>query len=119
MRSSVNLRAYGQRDPLTEYKREGLQLFKDMEFAIGQEILKIIPQIQPNQVFFNEPIKMVEAREGAESLTKETVSSTEAVRTPDGEKVGRNDPCFCGSGKKYKSCGLVNSEEHQKFSAKL
>jgi preprotein translocase subunit SecA len=114
MRSSVNLRAYGQRDPLTEYKKEGLQLFKDMEFAIGQEIIKIIPQIQPNQVFFNEPVKMVEAREGAESLTKETVVS-DSTRTPDGEKIGRNDPCFCGSGKKYKACGLINSEEHQKL----
>ncbi len=116
MRSSVNLRAYGQRDPLTEYKKEGLQLFKDMEFAIGQEILKIIPQIQPNQVFFNEPVKMVETREGAGSLTKETVSS-EPARTPDGEKIGRNDPCFCGSGKKFKKCGELNTEEHQKLLA--
>jgi preprotein translocase subunit SecA len=112
MRSSVNLRAYGQRDPLTEYKKEGLQLFKDMEFAIGQEIIKIIPQIQPNQVFFNQPVKMVEAREGAESLTKENVVS-DSTRTPDGEKIGRNDPCFCGSGKKYKKCGELNTEEHQ------
>ncbi len=114
MRSSVNLRAYGQRDPLTEYKKEGLQLFKDMEFAIGQEILKIIPQIVPNQVFFNEPVKMVEAREGAESLTKESVPVVEKERGPDGEKIGRNDPCPCGSGKKYKSCGLIDTEEHQK-----
>ncbi len=117
MRSSVNLRAYGQRDPLTEYKKEGLQLFKDMEFAIGQEIVKIIPQIQPNQVFFNEPVKMVEAREGAESLTKETVVS-DSARTLDGEKIGRNDPCFCGSGKKYKKCGELNTEEHQSLMTK-
>ena len=119
MRSSVNLRAYGQRDPLVEYKKEGLKLFKDMEFSIGQEILKIIPQIVPNQAFFNEPVKMVETREGAESLTKETVSvQADKDRSPTGEKVGRNDPCFCGSGKKFKKCGELNTEEHQKLMAK-
>ena len=106
MRSSVNLRAYGQRDPLVEYKREGLQLFKSMEIAIQEEILKLIPQIQISGVAFDAPAKLIETREGAEALTKEgpIVSSREAPRTAEGEKIGRNDPCFCGSGKKYKHC---------------
>ena len=115
MRSSVNLRAYGQRDPLVEYKREGLQLFKTMEVAIGQEILKLIPQIQPSVNFFNAPIKLTETREDAGSLTAEAPKASESPRTPDGEKVGRNDPCFCGSGKKYKKCGELNTDEHQKW----
>lgn len=114
MRSSVNLRAYGQRDPLVEYKREGLQLFKNMEFAIGQEVIKLIPQIQPAAKFFNEPLKLTETREDAEVLTTETKKAVVAERSPEGEKIGRNDPCPCGSGKKYKSCGLVNSEEHER-----
>ncbi len=117
MRSSVNLRAYGQRDPLIEYKKEGLKLFKDMEFSIGQEILKIIPQIVPNQNFFNEPVKMVETREDAKDLTKESVPVVEKERGPSGEKVGRNDPCPCGSGKKYKACGLIGTEEHNRLVA--
>lgn len=119
MRSSVNLRAYGQRDPLVEYKREGLRLFKEMEFSIGNEIVKLIPQIQANIKFGDEQVKLTETLEGAQSLTKESQVSSETPKTPDGEKIGRNDPCFCGSGKKYKSCGLINSEEHQKNISKL
>ncbi len=105
MRASVNLRAYGQRDPLVEYKREGLQMFKNMEISIAEEILKLLPQIKPNEVFFNAPVKLTETLQGAEGLTAEPVKASEAsARTPEGEKIGRNDPCFCGSGKKYKHC---------------
>ncbi len=104
MRSSVNLRAYGQRDPLIEYKREGLKLFKEMEFAIGQEILKLIPQIQPTAKFFNEQVKLTETMEDATALTTEATKASESHRAPDGHKIGRNDPCYCGSGKKYKNC---------------
>jgi preprotein translocase subunit SecA len=112
MRSSVNLRAYGQRDPLVEYKREGLQMFKNMEVSIGQEILKLIPQIVPKKSFYSEEVKLTEGMEGDRNETK-NIKSPEN-KSPEGEKIGRNDPCFCGSGKKYKSCGLINSEEHQK-----
>jgi len=108
MRSSVNLRAYGQRDPLVEYKREGLRLFKDMEASIEQEILKLIPQIQSNQIFVDAPQKLQETLEGAQDLTSES----KPVVT--GDKIGRNDPCPCGSGKKWKKCGELNTEEHQK-----
>jgi preprotein translocase subunit SecA len=120
MRSSVNLRAYGQRDPLVEYKREGLQLFKNMQISINMEILKLIPQIQSNAVFVDAPVKLTETRDNADALTVEVPQSsqTQAVRTPDGEKVGRNDPCPCGSGKKFKKCGELNTEEHQKLIAK-
>jgi preprotein translocase subunit SecA len=115
MRSSVNLRAYGQRDPLVEYKREGLQLFKSMENAIGQEVLKLIPQIVPSIKFSDEPVKLVEGMEGTQESVSVTSKTKKAPRTPDGQKIGRNDPCFCGSGKKYKKCGELNTEEHQKM----
>lgn len=115
MRSSVNLRAYGQRDPLVEYKREGLKLFKDMEFSIGNEIVKLIPQVQVNIKFSDEQVKLTETLEGAKALTSETVASSATKKSIDGEKIGRNDPCFCGSGKKYKACGLVDTEEHKKL----
>lgn len=110
MRSSVSLRGYGQRDPLVEYKREGLKLFKDMEAAIQDEILKLIPQIKEEKAFFTEKVKLTEKME--EETLEAGVSKAET--NPTGEKIGRNDPCFCGSGKKYKNCGLINSEEHQK-----
>lgn len=116
MRSSVNLRAYGQRDPLVEYKREGLKLFKEMEISIALEILKLIPQIKPAEVFFDAPVNLKEVKDNAGSLTEERqVSSASTARTSDGEKVGRNDLCFCGSGKKFKKCGELNTEEHQKL----
>ena len=72
MRSSVNLRAYGQRDPLVEYKKEGLILFKNMEFSIRQEILKLIPQIQSAVKFYNAPVKLIETRENAEEITAQS-----------------------------------------------
>lgn len=116
MRSSVNLRAYGQRDPLVEYKREGLRLFKEMGVSVANEIIKLIPQIRSNEMFFNEPIKLKEIKDNSSALTGEVVSSNSvSVKNEDGDKVGRNDPCPCGSGKKYKKCGEINTEEHQKM----
>lgn len=103
MRSSVNLRAYGQRDPLVEYKREGLRLFKEMEFSVEQQILKLVPQIQNIDALPKENIKLQEIQEGAENLTSEKQVSVDN-RDQSGKKIGRNDPCYCGSGKKYKHC---------------
>lgn len=119
MRSSVNLRAYGQRDPLVEYKREGLQLFKSMEIAIGQEVLKLIPQIEAQKVFIEET-KPSEIKElgGSSNASDSAPTSNSTALTPTGEKIGRNDLCFCGSGKKYKKCGELNTEEHQKLTQK-
>ncbi|MEY4602088.1 MAG: hypothetical protein RL292_29 [Candidatus Parcubacteria bacterium] len=117
MRSSVNLRAYGQRDPLTEYKREGLRLFKEMEESIESQILRIIPQIQVNTVLATETPELRETREGAEALTTEKAVS--AAYT--GDEVGRNDPCPCGAVNpetgevyKYKKCGMINAPHHKK-----
>jgi len=109
MRSSVNLRAYGQRDPLTEYKREGLKLFKDMEFSIGLEILKMIPQIQTVQIRMEAPVKIVENLASGSATTSAVANNIVKVAdirhdTPDGKKIGRNDPCWCGSNKKFKHC---------------
>ncbi len=115
MRSSVNLRAYGQRDPLVEYKKEGLRLFKEMELSIGLEIIKLLMQISESQnIQTNTPVQLVETREGADELTAERTVSTD-TRTPTGEKIGRNDPCFCGSGKKYKKCGEIGTDEHNRL----
>ncbi len=117
MRSSVNLRAYGQRDPLTEYKREGLRLFKEMEVSIDSQILRIIPQIQMNTVFATENTELREAQEGAALLTSEKAISVGA----SSDEVGRNDPCPCGAVNpetgevyKYKKCGMINAPHHKK-----
>jgi len=84
LRGSVNLRAYGQRDPLVEYRRDGLRLFKNME-ARYEEIVKKT-RTSPAEA---EGHRVFEARQ--HSVTEEM-------------KAGRNDPCPCGSGKKFKKC---------------
>ena len=98
LRGSVNLRAYGQRDPLVEYRKEGTRIYKEMEVMLTARVLELI-----------------------EGLTREHITATPppnapvaAAPIPEGG-IGRNDPCPCGSGKKWKNCGLKNTEEHQKF----
>ncbi len=98
LRSSVNLRAYGQRDPLVEYKREGLRLFRDLEEGFLAHIANIVPNIAM-VAMPSAPQKIVESRE----VDTGTLQSTGTVIS-SAPKVGRNDPCPCGSGKKYKKC---------------
>jgi len=90
MRSSVRLRAYGQRDPLVEYKNESLKMFRQLENAINNLIAEMALKIgsQPSIV-------------GNQS---KNIRNSELEIRNSSEKVGRNDPCPCGSGKKYKKC---------------
>ncbi|MDE2188729.1 MAG: preprotein translocase subunit SecA [Patescibacteria group bacterium] len=114
-RSSVNLRAYGQRDPLVEYKREGLRLFKEMQAAIDAKIIELLPHVAGGIITTPQP-KLQEVRTDAETIT----GSGGPTSTPTSDlrnDVGRNEPCPCGSGKKFKNCGLKNTAEHQKMMA--
>jgi len=108
-KSSVNLRAYGQREPLIEYKKEGLRLFKEMEINFKEKVVSLIGTInigerEDNQ---NAEDEIVEPRpelilsSSGENEAQGTIRRTE-------EKIGRNDPCTCGSGKKYKNCHGLN-----------
>ena len=102
LRQSVNLRAYGQRDPLVEYKREGLRLFRDLEEGFLTQIAHAVPNIAM-VAMPSAPRKVIEGREGEIEASKEASKSIGTVMS-SGPKVGRNDPCPCGSGKKYKRC---------------
>ncbi len=117
MRSSVKLRAYGQRDPLVEYKREGLKLFRELEWTLANQIAVILPNVGAG--FKQErPVQAVEIKEAIAAFSKPSEESGENVRSSTSNKiaistssapnpysgVGRNDPCPCGSGKKYKKC---------------
>jgi preprotein translocase subunit SecA len=109
LRNSVNLRAYGQRDPLVEYKKEGLRMFKGLEASLRAELITFVENIDG---FFatqqaqarNTFTQVIPSVEGAASV---------AVGAGHSQKIGRNDPCSCGSGKKWKKCGEPNTEEHQ------
>lgn len=107
LRSSVNLRAYGQRDPLVEYKKEGLRLFKQMEESIASTIEENLKKLAEVQNF----APATDIQKQALRIT-ENNSSQLSINIREGEKqykgVGRNDPCPCGSGKKFKKChGLI------------
>ncbi|MFZ2038548.1 MAG: preprotein translocase subunit SecA [Minisyncoccia bacterium] len=105
LRGSVNLRAYGQRDPLVEYKREGLIMFKEMQLSITAEVEKLIPHIGAG-AFAQAEQKLREVKEQAMEISGVTKNADENTRIQNSNvnKVGRNDHCPCGSGKKYKHC---------------
>jgi len=117
LRTGIGLRGYGQRDPLVEYKREAYRMFTELLSIIRKEIAYSIFKIAPaqalaerlgasrNQLILSGPAK--EMQKGLSGLASEggpkEATVTDAAH-PDGHKVGRNDPCPCGSGKKYKKC---------------
>ncbi|MCW9054557.1 MAG: preprotein translocase subunit SecA [Candidatus Pacebacteria bacterium] len=105
LRGSVNLRAYGQRDPLVEYKKEGLRMFKDMEGSFAHHVREALPKIGAT-AFSQEEQKMKEVHESARLIGGDVAPGSVAKQVPVSgvKKVGRNDPCPCGSGKKYKHC---------------
>jgi preprotein translocase subunit SecA len=104
-RSSVNLRAYGQREPLIEYKKEGLRLFKEMEAMFEEQVVSLIKTMN-----IEATNRVTEEREERPALTFSSPSEGDNLpkgnsgTQKSGPKIGRNDPCFCGSGKKYKNC---------------
>ena len=102
LRQGIGLRAYGQTDPVVEYKREGYEMFESMIAAIREEIVRrmFLVQIKPQTEIKREKVAKITSEGGAGD---KTVKRQPQVRKA---KVGRNDPCPCGSGKKYKNCCL-------------
>ena len=115
LREGINLRAYGQRNPLVEYKIEALAMFEEMEAAIQDQIAALMYHVMianreeqnPEEVVSHEKEQLKDRLQNAQASHGNEVSAAESQkrdRTADGKKVGRNDPCPCGSGKKYKNC---------------
>ena len=114
MKTGIGLRAYGQRDPLIEYKKESYRMFSEMIDSIDQEALSLIFKLQ---IAEREPVKARPPKEvkaihqstvgmgmQAEPQSAEEGEPGKQMPVRVGKKVGRNDPCPCGSGKKYKKC---------------
>ncbi len=97
MRQSIGLRAYGQRDPLVEYKFAGFDMFEEMEDAIRQDTVKAMLHIRVEQKVEREEVAKVTGTNKDDTSAKAPVKRKSA-------KIGRNDPCPCGSGLKYKQC---------------
>lgn len=104
LREGIGLRAYGQRNPIVEYKIEGFNMFEEMINSIQTTIARMIFQVQ---VVSQEQQELEDRLATAQASHGDDVSSAEAhpVKKPVNKvKIGRNEPCPCGSGKKYKDC---------------
>lgn len=132
LKESVSLRGYGQRDPLQEYKKEAFKLFTDMIARIEDDTCLTLNRMPAPQISQEQARQMTEDLEDKDDKTKDLKinnPSAESTANPvstssnasmqgehapepfqrEGDKVGRNDPCPCGSGKKYKKCHGKNS----------
>ena len=105
-RSSVSLRAYGQREPLIEYKKEGLRLFKEMNTMFKDQVVSLIKTINIDSSS-NNGVEVVESTpELILTSPSDTGDGLQSLKSES--KIGRNDPCSCGAGKKYKNCHGLN-----------
>jgi preprotein translocase subunit SecA len=118
LRQGIHLRGYAQKNPKQEYKREAFELFSDMLDRIKQDVVKLVLTVQLRT---EQDVQAVEETESVSNVRYQHAGYDEALAAPAddgggvavatappftraGEKVGRNDPCPCGSGKKYKHC---------------
>ena len=97
LRQSIGLQAYGQRDPLVEYRFAGYDMFDEMTQGISEDTVQALMHVRIQQKAEREEVAKVTG------TNKDTSGVKEPVRRKDG-KIYPNDPCPCGSGKKYKQC---------------
>ena len=110
LRNGIGLRAYGQHDPVVEYKREGFDMFDAMIDAIREDTVRMIflAQVRTRE----EPKREQVAKETSAAGASDGTAKPEPKRV--GKKVGMNDPCPCGSGKKYKKCCYLKADNPYK-----
>jgi preprotein translocase subunit SecA len=134
LREGVHLRAMAQKDPLVEYRAEGHEMFEELGLAIHEEVVANIfhAQVAPQDASTIQALQAAEATDGDFDYQHESIAGAEAIAaagaeagalataaaalgggaavatkqrvTSEHEKLGRNDPCWCGSGKKFKKC---------------
>ncbi len=122
LRDSVRLRAYGQRDPLAEYKVEAQKMFIQLMQAIKAQVVDVIFKVQ----MMNQP-RQVQMREGRPNTVESSQFKVDSSRTVNSQletrnsNIGRNDPCPCGAinpatGEvyKWKKCGMINAPHHRR-----
>mgnify|MGYP005857013147 CR=1 FL=1 len=100
LRDGIGLRGYAQVDPLRAYQKEGYELFLNMIQRIQEDTVRTLFLIRLRQ---QEPAPLLERRQTRMNLSHSGGGDSQPVKK-DAKKVGRNEPCPCGSGKKYKKC---------------
>ncbi len=98
LRQGIGLRAYAQTDPVIAYKNEGYNMYEEMIGAIGEDVIKLLFRVKVQTQLEAKPVQNVTM-----STNRDEESAPKTV-VRKGEKIGRNDPCPCGSGLKYKKC---------------
>lgn len=116
LRQGIHLRGYAQKNPKQEYKRESFELFQHLLFAIKEDVIRILSHVQvrsPEEIEAEERQRRAAAQQAMEfqhaqaqaaSRTAQSAAAADAKVATAKPKVGRNEPCTCGSGKKYKHC---------------
>lgn len=113
LREGIGLRAYGQRDPLLEYQKEGYELFQNMIQNIEKDTVSYLYRVTVSKQKgvgstkdgqgASGPVRVIRLS-GPQSQDTTEGGQPRSAPLKSGKKVGRNDPCPCGSGKKYKNC---------------
>ncbi len=104
LKEGIGLRGYGQRNPKEEYKREAYRLFMEMMGRIRQEVVQKLFRVQLKR---EDDVEQMEEKQRKQRLVLNRAGGEDQAKQPttrEEDKVGRNDPCPCGSGKKYKKC---------------
>ena len=117
LKESIHLRGYGQKDPLVEYKHEAFKMFNEMMQRVGEEVTEFVFRTEAINERKSEQKKLDFVHSEVSAFNKDELTTNapeKEVRKKEpvhaGPKVGRNDPCPCGSGKKYKKCCGVNEQ---------
>ena len=109
LKDGIGLRGYGQRNPLQEYQREGYDMFVDM---LGRFEADVVEKMYSVQIAAEQDVDRIEEMRrrrhqqmmAAHAASRKVEEGQPAIAKREADKVGRNDPCPCGSGKKYKKC---------------
>ncbi|HRX91525.1 MAG TPA: SEC-C metal-binding domain-containing protein, partial [Candidatus Izemoplasmatales bacterium] len=107
LRQAVSLQSYGQNNPFREYQDTGFQMFEEMVFNIQSDVTRFVLKAQVRQN--TERVQVAKPTYASSGKEDENKKKKPVVKS-DTTKVGRNDPCPCGSGKKYKYCHGRNAD---------
>ena len=105
LKQGIGLRAVGNEDPVRAYQIEGFDMFEEMIAAIQEDTVKMLMRVRPQEKLQRKEVARITGVSGGDGL-----GGKPQPVVKKGKKVGRNDPCPCGSGKKYKKCCGANEE---------
>ncbi|MBR3163101.1 MAG: preprotein translocase subunit SecA [Clostridia bacterium] len=110
LKNGIGLRAYGQEDPVVKYRLEGMDMFEEMVENIKVDVVKILMHVRKKEGIKRQEqakitgaaLEAINSVDGGQRMSDGTKANTTVIN--EHPKIGRNDPCYCGSGKKYKNC---------------